>query len=296
MTKELTYRTFDELLSNVLSDLRTLDQEGMIEPQDLIKVAQRINQELTPRIYKDKETILELSKGRVRLPNDYYMMNLALLCGSVTVTEPVIQGIQTEDIILPADCNNPSPIPGSFYNTTCRPACNNVVRMTECGKEYVVVQHIAHSTHTYKQFLKLRVDTHKTLGQNCPNQSWHHVDRHAYIKDGWLYCNFTEGKIYLSYKGAMEDDDGNLLVLDHPMINEYYEYALKTRVYENLLLQGEQYSEIYKLMRQNMRDARLEARNVVFTPDFKELQDVWVANRIVQYNKYYRMFQSCSIV
>ena len=40
------YRTFDELLESVRVDFSTYDLEGMIEPQQLIKVAIRVNYDL----------------------------------------------------------------------------------------------------------------------------------------------------------------------------------------------------------------------------------------------------------
>ena len=40
------YRTFDQLLEDVTVDFRTYALEGMIEPQQLIKVAMRVNYDL----------------------------------------------------------------------------------------------------------------------------------------------------------------------------------------------------------------------------------------------------------
>ena len=54
---ELKYKTFDELLSEVTSDLYTFDLEGMIDPAQLIKVAQRVNYELGLRIHKPKDVV-----------------------------------------------------------------------------------------------------------------------------------------------------------------------------------------------------------------------------------------------
>ena len=61
----------------------------------------------------------------------------------------------------------------------------------------------------------------------------------AEIKDGFVITTFETGHVYISYQGAMEDSQGNLLVLDQPYCNEYYEYALKQRILENMLFAGE---------------------------------------------------------
>ena len=41
------------------------------------------------------------------------------------------------------------------------------------------------------------------------------------IRGGWLYTNFDSGKVYLNYQGDMID--GNILVPDHELINEFYD-------------------------------------------------------------------------
>ena len=46
------YRTFNQLLEDVTVDFRTYALEGMIEPQQLIKVAVRCNYDLGLRIQK----------------------------------------------------------------------------------------------------------------------------------------------------------------------------------------------------------------------------------------------------
>ena len=74
----LKYRTFESLLEDVKIDLRTLTLENRIDPAQLIKVAMRVNYDLGLRINMTKETILEVEKGRVRLPEDFYVMNYAL--------------------------------------------------------------------------------------------------------------------------------------------------------------------------------------------------------------------------
>jgi hypothetical protein len=112
------------------------------------------------------------------------------------------------------------------------------------------------------------------------------------IKNGYIYTNLEEGKVYLSYEGSLEDDEGNLLVLDHPMINEYYEYALKQRILENLFMAGEEVSQKMQLIETRLRAARNYALTIVNTPNFSEMKKLWEMNRRAQYNKYYDMFKS----
>ena len=114
----------------------------------------------------------------------------------------------------------------------------------------------------------------------------------AEIKDNFVLTSFDTGKVYISYQGAMEDASGNLLVLDQPYCNEYYEYALKQRILENMLFAGENVSQQLGLIEQRLRASRNNALTFVNTPDFAELEKVWWLNRRAQYSNYYNMFKS----
>ena len=98
--------------------------------------------------------------------------------------------------------------------------------------------------------------------------------------------------MFISYQGALQDDDNNLLVLDHPMINEYYEYAMKQRILENLYIAGEDVGQKMQLIEQRLRGARNNALSIVNTPDFAEMYKLWQTNRKAMYSKYYDMFKS----
>ena len=74
----LRYRTFDQLLSDIQVDFQNLALQDMIEPQQLIKVAKRVNYDLGLRIFKTKEVLLEVEKFRVRLPDDFFTLNFLI--------------------------------------------------------------------------------------------------------------------------------------------------------------------------------------------------------------------------
>ena len=95
----------------------------------------------------------------------------------------------------------------------------------------------------------------------------------------------------------MEDSDGNLMVPDHDLINEYYEYALKQRILENLIMNDENVNQAkIQLIEARYRAARNNALTVVNTPNFSELKRIWKTNRKAFYNKYYEMFASYPIL
>jgi len=105
-----------------------------------------------------------------------------------------------------------------------------------------------------------------------------------------MYTNFDCGTVFVDYMGNLEDEDGNLLVVDHPFLNEYYEYAVKQRVLENMAFMGEPVTDKIGLIEQRLRAARNNALSVVNTPDFAELKNVIEGNRRYMMKRYYDIF------
>lgn len=276
MKTELKYKTFDELMSEVTGDFKSYDMEGMIDPSELIKIAQRVNYELGLRIHRPKDAVLEVECNKAKLPNDFYVLNYANVCGRYTVSEPVISGTHIEERILDPHYTNDNP---------CVKPC-----VSACGNYVNLVQTLKSEIRTYDVFHPLNVRAGKLVSKECPNVQTTSTN-HAYLKDGYLYTNFDKATVHINYLGNLEDEDGNLLVLDHPLINEYYEYALKQRILENLYINGEDVVQKMQLIEQRMRAARNNALSIVNTPDYAEMEKLWETNRKAMYGKYYNMFK-----
>lgn len=287
MNTQVKYRTFEELMDEVRLDFFTQEMEGMIEPSQLIKVAQRVNYDLGLRIHTEKQKVLEIVNGRVKLPDDFYVLTMVLLCANYEVEEEVISGRQTEEVIVDADYKCTS---CGCDDVTC--ACEKVY--TVCENKYVkVIERKNYVTKEYKEFKRLYVRPAKAVDPICSQKPDYDHWMEAELRNGYLYIiGIDTGKVYLNYLGNMEDEDGNLLVLDHPMINEYYEYAIKQRILENLYMNGEDVVQRLQLIEQRLRPARNNALTIVNTPDFKEMYNLWKLNREAMYGKYYNMFKS----
>jgi hypothetical protein len=281
----LKYRTFESLLEDVKVDLKSLTTDGTIDPSQLIKVATRINYDLGLRIYMTKERLLKVEKNRVRLPSDFYVMNFALLCGEFTETQVMPQGTNIQEV-------TPEWRPWVEQNY-----CSNVslpeqpVCLTQCGQSYQLIQVVNTQQRTYKTFAPIRFRNSQFVDCDCPNLQSMARDE-AYIKDGWIYTNFEEGNMYINYQGTLENDEGDLMVPDHPYLNEYYEYGLKKRILENLIMDGVNVGAQLQLVQSEYRGARNNALSFVNTPNFSEMEKVWTMNRKAMYGKYYDMFKS----
>ncbi len=327
----LRYRTFDQLLEDVTVDLNTFALENLIEPQQLIKLTKKINYDLGLRINQQKEIILDVCHNKVKLPDDFYTFNFAFICGNyverlgydatsggTTIVEVPYQEVpSTIDVCAPptvncrtcnshpcnqtaaCDLNHPivDPIPTAYdplnpYGNTC---IAPRVFMNCKGEKWELVQVMNNTgtTRVYTDLIPLRMKASQEIECDCPNL-YYNTNNQGWIKGGFLFTTFETGKVYLNYQGQMEDDQGNLMVPDHDLLNEYYEYALKSRIFENLYLNGEDVAQRMQLIEQRLKTARNQALSLVNTPNFKEMEKMWWTNRKAMYGKYYTMFQSYS--
>lgn len=284
----LRYRKYENLLADVETDLRSISADGYIEPNQLIKIARKCNYELGLKIHQTKETVLEVESGRVKLPEDFYVMNFALLCGKWRFTHQLPQGTHIE-MVSPEYKDWPKWLQDSSCSTeeiTSKPAC-----LTACGDQYHLVQKVNTETRHYEALYPIKFKRSSFIDCDCPNVHQTAADE-AYIKDGFIWTNFDTGNLYINYEGNMVDEDGDLIVLDHPLVNEYYEYALKQRILENMIMDGNtQVGQQFELISMQYRAARNNAISFARMPNFNEMHQVKQANKKAMYSKYYDMFK-----
>ena len=152
------------------------------------------------------------------------------------------------------------------------------------------MQSLKSEIRTYEVFYPLNIKQGKLVSVDCPNTKTVAMNQ-AYLKDGFMYTDLEKAMVHINYMGSLEDEEGNLLVLDHPYVNEYYEYALKQRILENLYMNGEDVSQRIQLIEQRYRAARNNALSIVNMPDYAEMEKLWETNRKAMYGKYYNMFK-----
>ena len=305
MNTLLRYRTFDELFDEATIDIKNIVFDNNINPHSLIKTVRRLNHDLGLRIFRVTETVIEVEKSRAELPEDFFSLNYAMVCGGYTWTEVLPQGTHIEEKLVPNyqcpqeptlctdPCNQTDPC--NPCNDPCEPqtpTCPTSTCLTKCGDEYVLEQKIKTRTRTYKTFFPLRIKNTREVNCNCPNLRLYGAPNEARIEDNWLKTNFETGNVYLNYLADMVDEEGNLLVPDHALLNEYYEYALKEKILENMMYNGENIGDLLQYTQQKLRMARNNALSYVNTPNFEEMRRLNEVNRAAQYSKYYDMFKN----
>jgi len=286
---EMKYRTFDTLLEDVMIDFSNISLNELVEPQTLIKIAKKCNYDLGLRIQETREAFIEVVNGKARLPEDFNTINFALIAGEYTVNEALPQGTHVEEILIQPTYTPEPGIPNACAKEEPAP-CPSLIN--KCGDEYQLVQSVNTRKRTYKFSRPLHITDKGAIDWNCPNTQWKGCPDEAKLEYGHLITSFQNGEIYVNYMSNMVDIEGNLLVPDHDMINEYYEYALKKKILENMVMNDMPVGDKFGLISQELRSARNYALTIVNTPNFKELQKIWRVNRKAQYHKYYDMFRS----
>jgi hypothetical protein len=363
MLTEVKYRTFDDLLDSVRLDLHVQDAEGMIEPQALIKVARNVNYDLGLKVNPNREKLIEIHKGKAKLPLDFNVLNFAVLCEGKKVWDTpgatfavvrenllkykiheleqmveqhrlptfmktislaagdnvILHNLQTTDIVVQLHREGEATLAFEYtaidgnqvqihtdvavtsvrvviigvgtntFNVNDKSGCQVGCEWTPSGPK--ITERTMHNVTTYERPVRMQIEKNKAVAPECMNG---HVPSpyRAAIKNNFLDTNVDEGTIYINYQSLMEDDEGNLLVMDNERVNEYYEYALKQRIFENMIYSGENAVNLLQMTDARLRGARNNALSYVNTPDFHEMRHLWEMNRRAMSNKYIDMFKS----
>lgn len=359
MKKETQYRTFQELIDSVSIDLKGIDWENMIEPIELIKVAERLNTQLGIKIAPSIDRCIQIEKGRAKLPSGFHSMNTAWLLQDVlekrgidaiqkTYVDTLVENLQTaqdlvnavysgirktqfqtvitslakgvnvvkhtlntDDILVQALSENDEILLFSFsapnncdiiINNESNRDFNNVKITVATGKSFSDVDNL--NTVVSENTVTV-TSRHQAVVYGNPEQielvnpRFHQAPqlvmgvtnrRVGYIKNGWIAIpSVRSGLLRLNYKSLMENENGDYIVLDHPLVNDYYEYSIKERIFENLVLAGHvEYSQRMQMMAMKAEQNKLTANGYTSTPDFAEMKRAHTFNRARAYHKFYR--------
>lgn len=190
------------------------------------------------------------------------------------------------DATCPPD---PCPIPPNPCIVDPNP-CHESTLTSENGNP-VVIDRCNGRTRKFKNLFRLGIVKNNSVSDDCVDVNSRNY-YNVFLKNGFLETNFKEGEVLIMYESVMETDKGELMVLSHPYADEYYEYALKERIYENLAQAGENTVQLMQLMSAKLREARNKALGFINTPDFGEMKQIWETNRKAQYHRYYDMFKN----
>ena len=284
----LRYITFDQLMDSVDQDFEVYSTENMIDRQRLIKIVREVNADLGIKINKETDILLEVKDKRAELPLNFRYLQAIFLCEATGKRRrPGIGGDHVEQIpVDPFSVNIPCYGDGVI--------CPTGSYKDDCGKCYVLAKRPRAEEETEYMItspVKLTERALSTCGiRNCLG----HDDRLAYevdINQGIVLTNFDKGTLYVSYLADMVDENNNILIMDHPLVRPYYEYAIKKRLLENWFLTNDaEVGDKLKYVIQMMQQARLEAQNYVNGIGYNEIVNHWNNKRNTFLAKYVNMF------
>lgn len=284
----IKYKSFDQLMAGIESDLSSYADSGFMDRASYIKIARKVNADLGLKIYADQNEIIEVKDYKSTLPADFLYLQLAMACSVSYTRVPHIRGIQTE-----AHSSKDEDVPIGIINP-----CDNKCQLNECNGVVWITQKVGNRVfrHEHLEKLSLSKSSRAFCTDTCLNFRFTSPNQMQIAADGeTVHFSFREGQVYLSYLSDMVDKENNVLILDHPLVNDYYEYAVKKKFFENMELNKEgDFVRDFQLVAEELRKARIEAINFINTPEYGEIIKMHESNRRRFYNQYARYFDEYS--
>lgn len=280
-----TYKTFAQLMADIEDDLSSYTDAGHIEPDKYIRIVEKCSSFLSVKINPSKVATLDVVKitsnkknvkGRAKLPANFKLWEAGFICHSFVERQFPEEFIKTTTTTTTSENECGSLCP------TCNECSDTCIHITiEVTKETFLEVH---------HQIPLKLVTPHYACDDCNEPDFHNYQETSIEREGDdLYLNFAfdEGKIFIKYTAKMVSPN-EILIYDHPLVLEYYEYAVKERILEDLWLNGkEQVYNKFQVTAAKHIEARKEAKRFVNTPDFAELREYYLDNRRRKYDKYF---------
>ena len=282
-----TYISLSQVMASVRSDLALYDEANMIDDDDYIKVVAKCNEKLGERIYKSKQCRIIVENYQAPLPSDMWKIEniFAISTNSSGMTYAEGGGILGATQVIhdnkPAKMiSDDKIIPVSCGKNSC------------CDDYYVSMIDRKQAEIMFKNIIPLILGSN--LSNKCADYSpctrWK-GQYQADIDNDRFNFSFRTGEIFVSYLGDMTDENGELVIPRHPLLNDYYEYSIKERIYENLFNNSEaDVINKLKYTSEKRQEAYYDAFNYVQTPQVGQWERMRKQREMEYYTKWYSMF------
>ncbi len=271
----IKYKTAQQIFDSVAEDFHVYDDQGLIDYSTLIKIIRTCNSDLSLKINDESEELISIQNYSGKLPDNFEALDFALACHRETIDVTPAKGFQIE-------------YQGSLKTKPCsvclEPCGPDFKVIQRCDKEYVQFDHL--------DVVRIVNTSVRKIKKDCIN--FHSRSRNEIkIEGDYVKTNFETGNIYIKYITNMSNEDGNLLVLDHPMVNAYYEWACKKQILINLLFNNDDdVVNKIKFAQFEYDKARAVAKGFVNTEEYDEIMRVLQDNRRRFHHKYVRPFDA----
>ena len=271
------YTTADEIFNRISSSLKSYADSDLILFDDYYKTIDLCNARLGLRINPTKEVFIKVENGRVDLPIDFHLLELALLVSN-----------QMEVYNLP--------IQKTEYLTSRCPTLNEQSLIEadkccnfklECGKVPVLTCEYEKRQIVFKQTFIAPLTEKKYASNDCFNLNVSRGHILMEITNNQIFIDGVEdGYVYLQYTSNMKEEGNIPTCIDNEIILNYYEQAIKYEILQDLYINKRlEIAQALQLVERKLILAKNEAISLVSTPEFGELQQIGNFLRR-QYRKY----------
>jgi hypothetical protein len=271
------YTTADEIFNRISSSLKSYVDSDLILFDEYYKVIDLCNSRLGFRINPTKEVFLKIENGRIDLPIDFHLLELALLVGNkktiynfgTSKTEYLTSRCPTIEDLAPIEINK---------------CCNFKL---ECGKVPILTCEYKDHYIEFSETIIAPLTEKKYATNNCFNLNISKGKILMEITNNQIFIdNINEGYVYLQYTSNMSEEGNIPICLDNDIILNYYEQAVKFEILQDLYINKKlEVIQALQLVEKRLILAKNEAISLASTPEFGELQQIGNFLRR-QYRKY----------
>ena len=233
MSNPWRYIKISEVMSSVKSDMSVYDDAGFMDEDRVIKIIRECNEKLGQRIYKSRECVLDIVNFKAEIPSDLYKIEniMASKVYNEVFMNPENEKYQHE-ILYEKPKDDRKII--NYGKLGCKDSCDNCFWIEDKKNTYV------HKMIRFEKFVPLQLSNN--LYNRCTEYSPCNLRDRSYkldLENDNFKFSFQEGKAYLCYLGDLISEDGEVEIPFHPMLNPYYEWAIKEKVFEDMFLNSE---------------------------------------------------------
>lgn len=263
------YISPEEVFARVKSSLKSYADMDMFLIDDYYKVIDWCNSVLGRRkIAPKKEALIKIRNYQADLPKDFLMLNLALVVG----TQKVVYGRTYPIKEMTLEGRIPTPMELS-HAANLDKCCNFKL---SCGKIPTLTCKIEEQLIEFEETYVARLTEKRYCSNDCFNLYSESPLMMEIIDGRFLQVDhFEEGLIYLMYDAKMNDGDNIPQCLDHPIILNFYEKALRHEILQDLYINKRlEVAQALSLSQQDKIVAQADAINLVSTPEAYEYWDI----------------------
>lgn len=232
--------TKKEFIAELASDLKQYDESNLIDYRSVDLWLKTKLKRFGNNIMVPTEAFLKVENGRVKLPDNFWKLNLAVKC------DPNGYRVESGDpkTVITSTAFKIRVEENNVWNNNIEGY--NKKDFKQVIEKVFVDSNIVNYYYSSPTILKLTKGMKKEVcSKGCLNlqsKFTHSSPWEINILNNFIQTNFTKGYIYIQYEGLPIDEDGDVLIPEtqHDHLREYLMYHCKAKLMENLMGNGDE--------------------------------------------------------